>query len=109
MQPVDGNHLTVADPLGLSTTREVSLWPDCASLDPVVCGDLDGNGSRNAADVASLRAALASPNGSPLSPGALSRCSTTAGAECNVADLTVLRRHLSGLAPGSAPVCPAAL
>jgi glucose/arabinose dehydrogenase len=110
----DGNtyffrfELTVADPLGLSTTRDVSLWPDCASLYPVVCGDLDANGSRNASDVLPLRAALANPAGAPLSPTALARCSAIGGEECNLVDATVLRRALAGLAPGPAPVCPAA-
>jgi glucose/arabinose dehydrogenase len=110
----DGNtyyyrfELTVSDPLGLATTRDVVVHPDCPSLYPVVCGDLDADGERDAADVSLLRAALANPAGSPLSPTAQSRCSGIGGAECDLADLTVLRRYLQSRAPGPLPVCPAA-
>ena len=100
--------LTVSDAVGLPTTRSVSLYPDCASLLPVICGNLDGNGVRDAADVARLRDALANPIANPLTPAELSRCSTIGDTACNVADLAVLRRYLAGRAPGPAPVCPAA-
>lgn len=98
--------LTVTDPLGLPTTREASLYPDCAALEPVVCGDIDANAVRDIVDVTLLRAALTSPGG--LSPAQEERCSTIGGVECNVADLTVLRRYLVAIAPGPVAVCPAA-
>jgi hypothetical protein len=58
-------------------------------------------------DVTLLRAALADPIGSALPPAQAERCSSIGGAECDVADLSVLRRYLAGLAPGPAEVCPA--
>lgn len=101
--------LTVSDGAGLSTTREVALYPDCASVFPAICGNLDASQYRDLSDVLRLRAALANPVTNGLSAGELSRCSVIGGTECNVADLTVLRRYLVGRAPGPAPVCPAAL
>ena len=100
--------LTVNDGLGLSTTREVSLYPDCAAQLPVICGNIDANFTRNMFDVVRLRKAFADPIGAPLSPGELARCSVTGDAACDVADLTVLRRYLAGKAPGIAAVCSAA-
>ena len=100
--------LTVSDPLGLVTTRELSLFPDCAALEPVVCGDLDASAARDIVDVSLLRLAFANPVGNGLPPGQAERCSTIGGVECDVADLSVLRRYLAGLAPGPSAVCPAA-
>ena len=100
--------LTVTDPLGLATAREVSLYPDCASIQPIICGNLDANATRSISDVARLRSALARPFTTGLTPGELSRCSVIGGAECDVVDLTVLRRYLVGRAPSPQPVCPAA-
>ncbi|MFI5314963.1 MAG: PQQ-dependent sugar dehydrogenase [Myxococcota bacterium] len=100
--------LTVSDGVGLSTTQTVSLYPNCASIQPAICGNLDASGSQSLSDVLRLRAALANPLTNGLSAGELSRCSVIGGAECDVADLTVLRRYLVGFAPGPAPVCPAA-
>ena len=100
--------LTVTDQAGLATTREVSLYPDCASILPAICGNLDASAFRNVSDMVRLRTALANPITNGLSAGELSRCSMIGGTECNVADLTVLRRYLKGRAPGPAPVCPAA-
>jgi hypothetical protein len=116
LQPLgcDGNaysysfSLTVSDGVGLSTTKTASLYPNCASVQPAICGNLDASGSQSLSDVLRLRAALANPVTNGLSAGELSRCSVIGGAECDVADLTVLRRYLVGFAPGPAPVCPAA-
>jgi hypothetical protein len=98
--------LAVRDPAGLETTREVSIFPDCASLQPVICGDPQGDGRRDARDVAYLRRWLTL--GNTLHPDLFARCSTIGGAECDLADVSVLRRYLAGRAPGPAPVCPAA-
>jgi len=98
--------LTVSDPTGLATTSEVALYPDCASILPAICGNLDASSARNFSDVFRLRSALANP--ASFTAGELSRCSVIGGTECDVADLTVLRRYLAGRAPGPAPVCPAA-
>jgi glucose/arabinose dehydrogenase len=100
--------LTVSDGVGLSTTREVALYPDCASILPVICGNLDANSVRNQSDVNRLRGALANPIQGALTAGELARCSTIGDTACDVADLTVLRRYLAGKAPGPMPVCPAA-
>jgi glucose/arabinose dehydrogenase len=100
--------LTVTDAAGLATTRGVALYPDCASIFPAICGNLDANAFRNVSDMVRLRLAFANPVTNGLSPGELSRCSMIGGAECNIADLTVLRRYLKGKAPGPMPVCPAA-
>ena len=75
---------------------------------PPICGNLDASVFRNASDLSRLRSAFANPITNGLSPGELSRCSMIGGTECDVADLTVLRRYLAGRAPGPAPVCPAA-
>ena len=100
--------LTVSDPFGLATTKQVVVYPNCAAVQPVICGNLDANTVRNSADVFRLRFAFANPLTSGLTAGELSRCSVTGGTECDVADLTVLRRYLAGRAPGPMPVCPAA-
>jgi glucose/arabinose dehydrogenase len=100
--------LTVTDPFGLSTTKEVAVYPNCASIEPVICGNLDANTVRNSADVFRMRFAFANPLTSGLTVGEFSRCSVIGGTECNVADLTVLRRYLASRAPGVSPVCPAA-
>ena len=100
--------LTVTDPTGLATTREVALYPDCASIEPAICGNLDASATRNFTDMARLRSALAHPFTNGLTPGELSRCSVIGGTECDIVDLTVLRRYLLGRAPSPEPVCPAA-
>ena len=100
--------LTVSDGVGLSTTREAALYPDCAPLFPVVCGNIDANATRNAADVTRLRTAFANPLTVPLTTGERSRCSVIGDATCNLVDLVVLRRYLAGRAPGIAQVCSAA-
>jgi glucose/arabinose dehydrogenase len=100
--------LTVTDPFGLSTTREVAVYPNCAAIQPVICGNLDANSVRNAADVFRMRFAFANPITAGLTPGELARCSVIGDAACNVADATVLRRYLAGRAPSPLPVCPAA-
>jgi len=98
--------LTVTDSVGLATQREVSLYPDCAGLLPPICGNLDANAFRNLLDMVRLRVVLANP--SSLTPDELSRCSMIGGTECDIVDLTVLRRDLAGRAPGPLPLCPAA-
>jgi glucose/arabinose dehydrogenase len=98
--------LTVTDPGGLETRREVSIYPDCASLLPVICGDLQGDGQRDLRDVQSLRIGLA--HGTANEPPYVARCSVIDDADCDIVDLTVLRRYVAGRAPGPAPVCPAA-
>ncbi len=100
--------LTVTDPSGLATAREVSLYPDCASILPPICGNLNASLFRNASDLSRLRSAFANPITNGLSAGELSRCSMIGGTECDVADMAVLIRYLAGRAPGPAPVCPAA-
>jgi hypothetical protein len=72
--------------------------------DDTIVGDLD--------DLASLRQFLADPDGSPLSPGGLSKCSVFGtSADCDIADAVVLRRFLTNpvLMPGITPVCEAAV
>jgi len=100
--------LSVTDPFGLRTQKEVAVYPNCAAIQPVICGNIDANAVRNSADVFRLRFAFANPLTSGLTMGEFSRCSTIGGFECDVADLTVLRRYLAGRAPGPSPVCPAA-
>ncbi len=99
--------LTVSDGAGLSTKRDVTLYPDCASLFPVVCGNIDGNAARNAADVTRLRTAFSRPITAPLSVAERSRCSVIGDANCDLVDLSVLRRYLAGRTPGIAQVCSA--
>ncbi|MGH9886664.1 MAG: PKD domain-containing protein, partial [bacterium] len=96
--------LAVTDPSGLESRQEVSIYPDCASLLPVICGDLQGDGVRDDRDVTYLRRWLAYQY--PLAPSYLARCSTNADESCDVADLAVLRRYLAGRAPGPAALCP---
>lgn len=98
--------ISVRDPGGLETTREASVHPDCASVLPVICGDLQGDGARDILDVTYLREALTL--GQPIDATFFARCSTIGDADCDIADVTVLRRYLAGRAPGPAPVCPAA-
>jgi glucose/arabinose dehydrogenase len=100
--------LTVTDPIGLATTREVALYPDCAPLFPVICGNIDANATRNAADVTRLRNAFANPLTAPLSAGERARCSVIGDTTCDLVDLVVLRRYLAARAPGVWPVCSAA-
>ena len=100
--------LTVDDGAGLSTTRQTNLYPDCATILPAICGNLDASPAITVSDVLRLRAALANPVLNGLTPGELSRCSVVGDTACDVADLTVLRRWLGGKAPGLSPVCPAA-
>jgi len=100
--------LSVDDGAGLTTTQQVSLYPDCATILPAICGNLDASPTISVSDVLRLRSALANPILNGLTPGELSRCSVIGDTACDVADLTVLRRWLAGKAPGLSPVCPAA-
>jgi hypothetical protein len=99
--------LTVGDGAGLSTTRDVTLAPDCAALFPVTCGNIDGNAFRNATDVSRLRLAFSRPLTFPLTATERTRCSVIGDSGCDLVDLTVLRRYLAGKAPGIAQVCSA--
>src|SRR5258706_4526265 len=99
--------LTVSDGMGLSTTRDVALFPDCAALFPVVCGNIDGNSVRNGTDVTRLRSAFSRPTTAPLSAAERARCSVIGDANCDLVDLVVLRRYLAGKTPGIAQVCSA--
>ncbi len=100
--------LTVDDGRGLSTAREVSIYPDCAPLFPVICGNIDANSVRNMVDVLRLRNAFANPLTAGLSTGERARCSVIGDTTCDLVDLTVLRRYLVSRAPGIYPVCTAA-
>jgi hypothetical protein len=100
--------LTVDDGRGLATSREVSLYPDCAPLFPVICGNIDANAVRNSLDVNRLRSSFANPFTAPLSPGERARCSVIGDPACDLVDLVVLRRYLAARAPGVYPVCTAA-
>ena len=99
----------MSDGAGLSTTREVTLFPDCAALFPVVCGNIDGNSVRNAADVSRLRSAFSRPTAAALSAAERARCSVIGDASCDLVDLVVLRRYLAAKTPGIAQVCSAVL
>ncbi len=77
-----------------------------------LCGDVNDDGSVDAADVATFRAHLADPRGIPLSPAGQAKCTVIGeAAACDLLDLTVLRRALAvpPLPPGIAPVCEAVL
>ncbi|MCP4002850.1 MAG: LamG domain-containing protein [bacterium] len=77
--------------------------------DACQCGDLTDEGIVATTDVASLRAHLADPVGTPLSPAAEEKCSVIAQASpCNILDVAVLIRALLGSGPPLAPVCSAA-
>ncbi|MCZ6571239.1 MAG: hypothetical protein O7B23_13870, partial [Deltaproteobacteria bacterium] len=83
-----------------------------ASCVPEVCGDINDDSVVDAADVATLRAHLADPNGMPLSPAGQAKCTVIGEAPaCDILDLTVMRRALASppLPPGIAPVCEAVL
>ncbi|MEX2206245.1 MAG: peptidylprolyl isomerase [Myxococcota bacterium] len=75
-----------------------------------LCGDLNADAQINGVDVARVRAALANPGGSALSPAEAARCSVAGtSTDCNVVDTTVVRRRLAGRGPLRAQICPAAL
>lgn len=76
---------------------------------PALCGDVDVDLSLAAGDVHLYRRHLADPAGAPWPPQAVARCSVIGGpADCDLADVAVLRRHLAGLPPAPRPVCSAA-
>lgn len=71
-----------------------------------LCGDSSQDGVIAASDVAVYRSALA--GGTVLNATQLARCATVAPVSaCNVRDLVVLRREVSGplLAPGVSRAC----
>ena len=78
--------------------------------DACQCGDADDTGQVTADDVLVLRAFLADPN-QPLSAAGISKCTVrgTTG-ECDILQLTVLRRAVEGpaFAPGLSQTCTAA-
>lgn len=74
--------------------------------DACQCGDLTGDGVIDAADVARLRAALADPEGAPLSAGEALRCSVYGEPEdCDILTVTLLERAVAGLSPGLEQTC----
>ena len=75
------------------------------------CGDVDGNGTVNAADDAALRHFLADPSQTLADP---QLCNVVGAAapfplDCKIDDWAVLRRARASLAPGIQPVCAPAL
>jgi para-nitrobenzyl esterase len=75
--------------------------------DACQCGDTADDGDVDAADLATLRLALA--GAAPLGAAGESKCSVAGGsAECDVLDSVVLARSLFGLAPMIAQSCAAA-
>jgi len=70
--------------------------------DACQCGDVHPDGRVTSTDVAELRLTLAGFN---LAEFAQQNCSTTGGIECDVTDLVVLRRELSGYGPSIAQAC----
>jgi hypothetical protein len=82
------------------------------------CGDADDDGLPGAGDVALVRLGLAGalPEGIAARKCSVSGAANAADADgdgvpddCDLLDVTVLRRALAGLAPGVAQVCAAAL
>ena len=84
--------------------------------DACQCGDVNGSGRVDAADVAAIRQSLANP-AAALTPAALDRCAVFGDlASCDVLQVTVLRRALATptplpplVPPASAQHCAAAL
>ena len=79
---------------------------ELTSHNVVLCGDLTLNGVVAASDVALYRSALA--GAVTLTSPQLARCDTIApGGPCDIRDLSVLRREVSGplLAPGVSRAC----
>ncbi|MHC4236307.1 MAG: hypothetical protein ACYSUQ_14415, partial [Planctomycetota bacterium] len=73
------------------------------------CGDVDDNGMVNEFDVDRFRAFLANPNGLPLTPEETAKCGViAASSECDILNVTVLRRGIAWLSPGIADACDAA-
>ncbi len=76
--------------------------------EPVLCGDVNGDGTLNASDVLDLRLHL---TGIPLPLGGETRCPVIGeGIGCDLLDLTVLHRTVEGpsMPPGIAQICGAA-
>lgn len=70
------------------------LWTGSAAALP--CGDLDGDGSRAAADAALARQQLADPVAAALTPEQAARCIVNPATDrCDVGQVAVLRRHLA--------------
>jgi hypothetical protein len=88
-----GRVATPADPNG--------LVPDGIG-DACQCGDLSGDGRVTSADVTALRQQLSSGSVSP-------RCSVAYTNACNLLDVGVLSRALSGAPPGVSQVCAPAV
>ncbi len=71
------------------------------------CGDLDVDGSVLESDVSGWRATLADQLAPP--PGFAELCNVHGTADCDLADLVVMRRALVGADPGVGAVCAANL
>ncbi len=79
--------------------------------DACQCGDVDDTGRVSADDVLVFRSFLADPT-RPLTAAGISKCTVRGSAgECDILELTVLRRAVEGpaLAPGLSQTCPAAV
>jgi hypothetical protein len=75
------------------------------------CGDVNGEGIVDTADVAAYRSHLADPAGLPFTGAALAKCSVDTGSstECDVLDVVLIRRALVGQQPGISQSCAAAV
>ncbi|MEX2205694.1 MAG: FG-GAP-like repeat-containing protein [Myxococcota bacterium] len=79
--------------------------------DACQCGDVDDDGIVGPADVEAYRDSLADPDGLPLTPAGVAKCSVIeSAAPCEILDVTVIQRalELPPLLPGVAQVCSAA-
>jgi len=98
---------SVGQPVG---PANLVLLTEVARQTAPLCGDLDGDAQVGSLDVARIRALLANPTGSALSPSEAARCSVAGTpTDCNVVDGTIVRRRLAGRLPQRAQICPAAL
>ncbi len=74
--------------------------------DACECGDVDDDGDVDSADRQHLREQLSAQISAVDAPA---KCGVVNTGACDVADASVTRRATDGLAPGIAPVCPAAV
>jgi hypothetical protein len=94
--------------LAVKSAGEIDGEPyttELTSHNVVLCGDLTQNGVVAASDVALYRSVLA--GAAAFTSPQLARCNAIAPTACDVRDLTVLRREVSGplLAPGASRAC----
>lgn len=86
------------------TNGMTTLVISAAGTGSGICGDVNDDGTIDSLDVSQIRDWLA---GGPalIAPD---QCSVIGDGQCDIADVSVLIRHLNGLGPGPQPVCPAA-